>query len=81
MLSGLLLSLAAKLWFFDRMVWLYGDTAAQNSKLKNWPSRRRYANDDVSTAALGRTSDFRQPSVQLANVPESDMGLPAVCTV
>ena len=36
MLFGLLLSVAAKLWFCDRMVWLYEDMAAQEPRLKDW---------------------------------------------
>ncbi|MEO3428520.1 DUF6653 family protein [Pelagibius sp. CAU 1746] len=36
MLAGLILCLLAKLWFCDRMVWLYEDMAGADSSLREW---------------------------------------------
>lgn len=36
MLAGLILCLLAKLWFCDRMVWLYEDMARNDGSLREW---------------------------------------------
>ena len=36
MMTGLALCLLAKLWFCDRMVWLYEDMAAADKNLRDW---------------------------------------------
>ncbi|MGD1878426.1 MAG: DUF6653 family protein [Kiloniellaceae bacterium] len=36
MMTGLVLCLLAKLWFCDRMAWLYEDMAAADSDLRSW---------------------------------------------
>ena len=38
MLAGLLLCVLAKLWFCDRMVWLYEDMAASDPGIREWVS-------------------------------------------
>ncbi|MGF1629982.1 MAG: DUF6653 family protein [Kiloniellaceae bacterium] len=38
MLAGMILCALAKLWFCDRMVWLYEDMAAGDARLREWVS-------------------------------------------
>lgn len=35
-IAGLAVAMGAKLWFIDRMVWLFDDMAEQNSQYKSW---------------------------------------------
>ena len=34
--AGLIVVMGAKLWFLDRMVWLFDDMSEQNEEYKSW---------------------------------------------